>query len=355
MKVGIIGATGYTGLSLLRDLAGRPSTEVTLVTSRKEAGGKLIKIHPSLAGYPGYRELILEDPNLLEKIKEKEPARFPEVIFLAVKHKAAMALAPRVLNLGSKVIDLTGDFRLKEKELYPKWYKFEHECPEYLSQAIYGLPELHRDKIKNARLVANPGCYPTSVILALAPLCQEGLIRQGTTIMVDSKSGVSGAGREPSLGNIFCEVSENFRAYKVVGHQHTPEMAQELSFLAKGRISLSFTPHLVPMNRGICTTTYVLVQKVSGLSQITEIYQDYYKNEPFVRLKEQGQIPETLDVRGTNFCDLGLFYDEDEDVVKIISVIDNLCRGASTQAMVNLNILSGAEENLGVNLVALRP
>jgi N-acetyl-gamma-glutamyl-phosphate reductase len=354
MKVGIIGATGYTGLGLLNDLAQRPKTEVTVVTSRQEAGRKLASFHPNLAGVPGYKDLVLENPADLAKIKEQRPDSFPSVFFLAVKHKVSMTLVPKILQLGAKIIDLTGDFRLKNPDLYPQWYKFQHDCPEYLKEAVYGLPELHREEIKKARLIANPGCYPTSVILALAPLVKNNHIKENSVIIVDSKSGVTGAGREPLVGNIFCEVSENFRAYKVVGHQHTPEMLQELDLYEK-KIPLTFTPHLVPMNRGILSTIYVEANNDLKLSKIMELYHDYYQGEKFIRLRAEGDLPQTLDVRGTNFCDIALFFDEFTGILKIISVIDNLARGATTQAMVNLNLISGEDEALGVPMAAFRP
>ena len=355
MKVGIVGATGYTGIGLLNELAGRADVAVTVATSRAEAGRKLVSVHPHLAGVPAYGDLILESPADLEKIREKSPERFPEIFFLAVSHKVSMGLAPGILGMGARVIDLTGDFRLKDPGLYPKWYKFSHEHPELLREAVYGLPELYRDKIRAARLVANPGCYPTSVILALAPLARNRLLSRDHPVIVDSKSGVSGAGRDPSQATIFPEVSENFKAYKITGHQHTPEMVQELEALSEGKISLSFTPHLVPMNRGILSTIYAFARKGLILPKIIELYQNYYKDERFVRFKSDGTAPQTLDARGTNFCDIALYVDEDASLIKIVSVIDNLARGAVTQAIVNLNIMCGLDEGMGIRLAGFRP
>jgi N-acetyl-gamma-glutamyl-phosphate reductase len=355
MKVGIIGATGYTGMGLLNELAERPKTELTVVTSRGEAGKRLTAIHPHLSGVPAYRDLVLEDPGDLVKIKKESPESFPELFFLAVSHKVSMGLAPGILDLGAKVIDLTGDFRLKTPDLYPKWYKFTHESPELLSKAVYGLPELYREEIKKASLVANPGCYPTSVILALAPLAKNKLLKRGVPLIADSKSGVSGAGRDPSKATLFTEVSENFKAYKTVGHQHIPEMVQELESLSGEEIILSFTPHLVPMNRGILSTIYATLNKDLEESELREIYQSFYKGERFIRIMDAGQAPQTMDVRGVNQCDIAIFKDENAGLFKILSAIDNLARGAVTQAIVNLNLISGEDEALGLRLAGFRP
>ncbi|MDR2350961.1 MAG: N-acetyl-gamma-glutamyl-phosphate reductase [Deltaproteobacteria bacterium] len=355
MLVGVIGATGYTGLSLLHDLSFSPDARVTVATSRGERGKRLSEVHPSLAGVPAYRELVLSDPADIFAMKGKDPENFPEVFFLAVKHKVSMGLVPGILKTGARIIDLTGDFRLKDPALYPKWCEFDHECPEYLEEAVYGLPELHREEIRKARLVANPGCYPTSVILALAPLVKNGLLDPGKTVIVDSKSGVSGAGREPVVANLFCEVSENFRAYKVVGHRHTPEMTQELNALGTEKLSLSFTPHLVPANRGILSTIYASLKTDIPAEELRKLCLEFYENDPFVRIAPEGVAPQTLDVRGTNFCDIGFFRDPETSLHKMVSVIDNLARGASLQAMVNLNIMTGRDETSGVPLAALRP
>ncbi|MDR1035327.1 MAG: N-acetyl-gamma-glutamyl-phosphate reductase [Deltaproteobacteria bacterium] len=355
MRIGVVGAIGYTGSAVLGALAGRPDTQVTVVTSRGEAGGCLTDLLPHLSGVPGYRDLVLEDPADLEKIRRDSPARFPEVIFLAVSHRASMALVPRVLALGAKAIDLTGDFRLKSLLMYPMWYKVEHEAPEYLEEAVYGLPEIHREEIRRARLVANPGCYPTCVILSLLPLAEKALLGPGSPIIADCKSGVSGAGRTAAVPSLFSEVAENFRAYKVLGHPHTPEMIQELSTAGGKPLRLSFTPHLVPMNRGIEATVYLDSEKLPPYKEIRDLYEARYRDEPFVRFRPEGTIPQTVDVRGTNFCDVALFHDEGPGILKIVSVIDNLARGAATQAVANLNLMAGVDEGLGLPLVGLRP
>ncbi|MDR2611649.1 MAG: N-acetyl-gamma-glutamyl-phosphate reductase [Deltaproteobacteria bacterium] len=355
MRIGVVGATGYTGAGVLAALAGRPGSEVTVVTSRGEAGRPLVELLPSLAGVPGYRGLTLTDPAGLESQRERDPGRFPEVFFLAVSHRASMALAPRVLALGARVIDLTGDFRLKSARQYPVWYKAEHESPGLLAEAVYGLPELHREEIRRARLVANPGCYPTSVILALAPLAERSLLGPGSPVIVDSKSGVSGAGKALAESSLFTEVAENLHPYKVVGHPHTPEMIQELTLLGGKPLRLAFTPHLAPMSRGIESTVYLDAEGLPPYAEIRRLYEGRYAAERFVRVRPEGALPGTLDVRGTNFCDIALYLDEGAGILKIVSVIDNLARGASVQAVVNLNLLAGEDEGLGIPLAALRP
>ncbi|MDR1394985.1 MAG: N-acetyl-gamma-glutamyl-phosphate reductase [Deltaproteobacteria bacterium] len=346
MKIGIIGASGYTGLELLRILAGRPGTEVSFVTSRQDAGTPLTSIYPTLAGYPQYDRLKLEKPeNLTGRA---------EVVFLATQHGAAMNLAPGLLESGARVIDLSADFRLKSASLFAHWYE-EHKAPQLLAEAVYGLPEIYRESIARARLVANPGCYPTSIILALAPLLKNGLIDLSRPIIADSKSGVTGAGRSLARSNTFCEVQENFKAYKPVGHRHTPEIAQELSNLAESQVLLSFTPHLLPINRGILSTVYISLAKPLSYPAVKAIYKDFYGQEPYVRIRPEGYVPETADVRGTNFCDVNLFEDSVCGLWKVVSVIDNICRGASGQAVANLNIMTGAPEDLGLTNLALRP
>ncbi|MDR1870713.1 MAG: N-acetyl-gamma-glutamyl-phosphate reductase [Deltaproteobacteria bacterium] len=346
MRVGIIGASGYTGLELLRLLALRPQTEVAFVTSRQDAGTPLTTFFPSLAGHPQYDRLIMEKPDNL--------SGRADFIFLATQHGVAMNLAPALLESGARVIDLSADFRLKTAELFQTWYE-EHKAPQLLGEAVYGLPELYRERIARARLVANPGCYPTSIILALAPLLRHGLVDLSRPIIADSKSGVTGAGRTLARGNTFCEVQENFKAYKVVGHRHTPEIVQELSILADEPVSLSFTPHLLPINRGILSTIYISLREPLGVPAFRAIYRDFYINDPYVRIRPEGYAPETADVRGTNFCDLGFFPESSTGLWKIISVIDNICRGASGQAIANLNVMANCPEDMGLTGMSLRP
>ncbi|MDR0549392.1 MAG: N-acetyl-gamma-glutamyl-phosphate reductase [Deltaproteobacteria bacterium] len=346
MKVGIIGASGYTGLELLRILANRPHTEVSFVTSRQDAGAPLTKFFPSLAGHPQYDRLKMEKPEDL--------ADRADIIFLATQHGVAMNLASSLLESGARLIDLSADFRLKSAEVFNHWYE-EHKAPHLLAESVYGLPELYRQQIARARLVANPGCYPTSLILALAPLLRLNLVDLSRPLIADSKSGVTGAGRGLARSNTFCEVQENFKAYKVVGHRHTPEIVQELSFLAGQPVTLSFTPHLLPINRGILSTIYVSLNQPVSVSAFRAIYLDFYANDPYVRIRPEGYAPETADVRGTNFCDLGFFPESSTGLWKIISVIDNICRGASGQAVANLNLMTGCPEDLGLTGLALRP
>jgi N-acetyl-gamma-glutamyl-phosphate reductase len=346
MRVGIIGASGYTGLELLRILANRPGTEVSFVTSRQDAGTPLTTMFPTLAGYPQYDKLKLEKPENL--------AGRADIIFMATQHCVAMNMVPSLLESGIRIIDLSADFRLKSAELFEHWYE-THKAPHLLLEAVYGLPELYRKEIAKARLVANPGCYPTSIILALAPLLKNQMVNISLPIIADSKSGVTGAGRGLARGNTFCEVQENFKAYKVVGHRHTPEIVQELSLLAGGQVSLSFTPHLLPINRGILSTIYLTLSQPIDLGSLTAIYQDFYSNDPYVRIRTGGYVPETADVRGTNFCDIGFFPDSATGLWKIISVIDNICRGASGQAVANLNIMTNQQEDMGITSLALRP
>lgn len=355
MFLGIIGVNGYTGQGLLQALSLNQDYKVTLVTSRGDAGKSLAEANPSLMGVPAYEGLELVHPDFLEDIQKKDPQSFPEIFFLAVSHGASMKLVPRILKLGARVIDLTGDFRLKDKSLYPKFYKMEHSAPELLQDAVYGLPELHREDIMKAKLVANPGCYPTSIILAAAPLAKNSLLKPHAPLIADSKSGVSGAGKRAEVDYSYCELNDNFKAYKIVGHQHTPEAKGELEALTQERVSLSFTPHLAPMSRGILTTLYAQLKDGVTLDQIHKAYLDFYRDAPFVRLRLKEVSVNVLDVRGTNFCDLSMALDEEAGVLKVISVIDNLSRGAVTQALVNLNLMTGKSETQGIPLVALRP
>ncbi|MDR0882541.1 MAG: N-acetyl-gamma-glutamyl-phosphate reductase [Candidatus Adiutrix sp.] len=349
MKVGIIGATGYTGLELLRLLAQHPvRPEVSVITSRQEEGRALTSVFPSLAGLANYDRLHYEAP------AETELAGRADFFFLAAPHGAAMALAPPLLSAGARLIDLSADFRLREAEVFQEWYQ-PHTAPHLLAQAVYGLPELYAPQISQARLVANPGCYPTSIVLALAPLLQKGLTAPDRPIIADAASGVTGAGRGASLGNSFCEVQDSFKAYKVVGHRHTPEIEQELSRLAGRSLTVAFTPHLAPLNRGILATSYVAPAVKIDPEELRSLYLDFYRPSPFVRVRPLGFEPQTSEVRGTNFCDLSLFYDHRSGLVKIISTIDNLCRGASGQAVANFNLMLGRPETEGLGQGPLRP
>ncbi|MDR2724893.1 MAG: N-acetyl-gamma-glutamyl-phosphate reductase [Candidatus Adiutrix sp.] len=347
MKVGLVGATGYTGLELLRLLAQHPRRpEVAVITSRQEAGRALTQVFPGLAGLANYDRLVFEAP--------EQAAGRAGIFFLAAPHGAAQTLAPDLLAAGARVIDLSADFRLKDAAVFAEWYQ-PHTASGLLAEAVYGLPEIWGQALGRARLVANPGCYPTSAILGLAPLARAGLLAEDWPVIVDSVSGVTGAGRGGQPGTSFCEVAEGFKAYKVVGHRHTPEMEQELSALAGRPLTVAFTPHLAPFNRGILSTIYVRLASAPPVEELRAIYLDFYQKAPFVRVRPSGFEPRTIEVRGTNFCDLSLFPDPRSGLVKIISALDNLCRGASGQALAHFNLLNGWAETEGLALAPLCP
>ncbi|WP_243369622.1 N-acetyl-gamma-glutamyl-phosphate reductase [Geotalea sp. SG265] len=345
LKVAIVGASGYTGIELLRLLHGHPEVAVTCVTSEQSAGKNVAAIFPTLRSR---YNLVLEN---LEPVRIAEQADF---IFTALPHKAAMEVVPTFLKLGKRVVDLSADYRLHDAKEYAAWYE-PHMNPELLKKAVYGLPELRREKIAEADLVANPGCYPTSIILGLAPLLKKKLINPAT-IIADSKSGVSGAGRSAKVDNLYCEVNDGFKAYGVGGaHRHIPEIEQELSLLAGKELKISFTPHLVPMDRGILSTIYAAPVGELSSQAIVDLYQDFYKGEAFVRVLPEKALPSTAFVRGSNFCDIGLTIDMRTGRVIVISAIDNLIKGASGQAVQNMNIMNGFPENLGLESLGLFP
>ncbi|MFH1139376.1 MAG: N-acetyl-gamma-glutamyl-phosphate reductase [Pseudomonadota bacterium] len=348
IKAAVIGASGYAGLECLRLLAGHPEVEVAAATSRDLAGERITDVFPALAGRPGgLDDLVFQTP---------DPAALAgraDVFLTAVPHRSAMEMVPRLLESGAKVVDLSADFRFFDPDVYSGWYE-AHQAPDLLREAVYGLPELHREKIKTARLVGNPGCYPTSVILAAAPLVSAGLV-DSRGIIADSKSGVSGAGRGLSLTTHFCEINDGFTAYKVVGHRHTPEIEQELGLLAGQPVIVSFTPHLAPFSRGILSTVYLTLKEKTTPGDIHRAVVDFFRDEKFVRVRKPGDAPHTLDVRGTNFCDLGVFVDDRAGRVKMVSVIDNLTRGAAGQAVCNMNLMFGLPEETGLHGLGLRP
>jgi N-acetyl-gamma-glutamyl-phosphate reductase len=344
LRVAIVGASGYTGIELLRILYGHPEVAVTCVTSERSAGKPIAGIFPTVRGRCNY---------ILENLEPTRVADKADLIFTALPHKAAMEVVPTFLKLGKKVIDLSADYRLKNQDEYAAWYE-PHMNPELLKKAVYGLPEIRRDKIKKADLVANPGCYPTSIILGLAPLLKGGII-DTSSIIADSKSGVSGAGRGAKVDTLFCEVNGGFKAYGVTTHRHTPEIEQELSFLAGETINISFTPHLVPMNRGILSTIYGKLSEDLTAEMLIGIYEEFYKGEAFVRILQKGDFPSTLHVQGSNFCDIGLAVDKRTGRVIVVSAIDNLIKGASGQAVQNMNIMQGFPENMGLETLPLFP
>ncbi len=344
IRAGIVGASGYTGGELTRILSLHPHVEIAVATSRQYAGKKLSQVYPHLAGIS---EIICENVDIGELVDRAD------VFFTAVPHRTAMDIVPHFLEAGKKVVDLSADFRIDDAAVYEKWYQ-PHSAKKYLDEAVYGLPELNRERISSARLVANPGCYPTSIILALAPLLKNGMV-DTRTIIADSKSGTSGAGRGANVGALFCEVTDGFRAYKVGSHRHTPEIEQELAKLADEDLTISFTPHLLPISRGILSTVYASLRKDIDQQDIRELYQAFYKNEKFVRLCPDGSFPATQYVRGSNYCDIGLKVDERTGRVVLVSVIDNLVKGAAGQAVQNMNLICGFDEELGLETVPLFP
>jgi len=345
LRVAIVGASGYTGVELLRIMKLHPAVEVTVVTSRQNQGTPVEELFPSLHGYA---DLKFTAPDV------GEICQSAEIVFTAVPHQTAMAVVPGFLEAGLKVIDLSADFRIREQAVYEKWYQ-EHSAPELLNEAVYGLPELYREKIADTRLAANPGCYPTSTILPLAPLLNKGMVLP-ENIIVDSKSGTSGAGRGAAVATLFCEVNEGFKAYKVGNHRHTPEIEQELSAAAGRGIRINFTPHLVPMNRGILSTIYCrLSDPVTTTETVQRALEEFYENAPFVRILPSGQFPNVSSVRGSNYCDIGVSADSRTGTLILVSVIDNLVKGASGQAVQNMNIMCGLPQTTALETGALFP
>jgi len=344
LRVAIVGSTGYTGFELIRLLIGHPEAEISILTSRKYADDPISEVFPSLRGRIESR---CRNPSMEEVAEESD------FIFTAVPHKTAMEVVPLFYEKGNRVVDLSADFRFRDHRVYERWYQ-PHTCPELLKDTVYGLPELYRDRIKGARIVGNPGCYPIGALLPLIPLIKGEVIgHEG--IIVDSKSGVSGAGREPSLDAQFCEVNEGLRAYKILEHRHCPEIEQELSGLAGHPISIIFTPHLIPMSRGILTTIYCELTKKETTETLLKWVEDFYREEPFVRVCPLGKFPNTLDVRGSNFCDIGLKVAHERGKLIAISAIDNLMRGASGQAIQNMNIMHDFPEKTGLEVPTLYP
>jgi len=344
IKVAVIGASGYTGLELVRLLVRHPGAELVAVTSREWQGHPVSQVFPALAGIC---PLTFSAPDL------GAIAAQAEWVFTSVPHQTAMAIVPRLLAGDVKVVDLSADFRFRDAAVYEKWYQ-PHTARELLQEAIYGLPELHGYAIGQARLVGNPGCYPTCVILGLAPLVHHKLIELDS-IIADCKSGVSGAGRQTSLTTQYCEVNEGFRAYKVAEHRHNPEMEQELSRLAGQMVPVTFTPHLVPMSRGILGTLYARLIRPYTEIELLNFFQSFYEGQPFIRLHPAGSLPNTIHVRGSNYCDLGVRVDGERGRVIVLSAIDNLARGAASQAVHNFNLMAGLPETTGLDLVPLMP
>ncbi|MCC6303321.1 MAG: N-acetyl-gamma-glutamyl-phosphate reductase [Gammaproteobacteria bacterium] len=344
LKVGVVGGTGYTGVELLRLLSRHPGVELHAVTSREQAGRPVADLFQALRGRVG---LAFTPP---------EPAVLAacDAVFFAAPNGTAMAMARGLLEAGVRIIDLAADFRLKDPAEWRHWYRMEHACPELLAEAVYGLPEINRTALRGARLVANPGCYPTSVQLGLLPLLEAGLVDRGRLI-ADTKSGVSGAGRKAEIGMLFGEAADNFKAYGVAGHRHWPEIRQGLAAVGGGGpVGLTFVPHLVPMIRGIHATLYA---ELSGAAEVDlqALYERRYSAEPFVDVMPAGSLPETRSVKGVNLCRIAVYRPMNQRTVVILSVIDNLVKGAAGQALQNFNIMHGFEEGLGLEDIALLP
>lgn len=347
IKAGLVGVTGYTGMELARLMTHHSSMELVRATSRSEAGKTLAEIYPFLNRLP-LGDLVITQPDPADLASECD------VVFLAVPHKTAMEIAAALLDEGVKVVDLSADFRINDKEIYEQWYATEHTKADLLSEAVYGLPELYLDEIMGARLIANPGCYPTSAILGLAPALSNDII-ETENIVIDSKSGTSGAGRGKNVGTLFCEVHDSFRAYGLPTHRHTPEIEQEISKIADTDMTVSFNTHLLPIDRGILSTIYTKLSGEASLDEVHELYSEFYADKPMVRVLPKGQLPETRFVRGTVFCDVGLVVDPRTGRLIIVSAIDNLCRGASGQALMNANLICGLDIDEGLPMAPMMP
>lgn len=346
-KAGLVGVTGYAGMELARLLVGHGEIELVRATSRKEAGKTLAALYPNLTATP-LAELVVTEPD------PDDLAAACDIVFMAVPHGTAMDMAAQLLSRDVRVVDLSADFRLRDADIYAQWYGLTHREPGLIAEAVFGLPELYADKVKDARLIANPGCYPTSAILGLYPALKNGII-ETSDLVIDSKSGTSGAGRGANVGSLFCEVSDTFRAYNLGKHRHTPEIEQELSAIAGEGLTVSFNTHLLPINRGILTTSYAKLKKSLQIEEVLGLYSKMYSAAPWVRVLPQGTLPETRWVRGTMFCDIGLVVDPRTNRLIVVSAIDNLCRGASGQALANANLMLGLDSAKGLDLAPLVP
>lgn len=341
IKAGIVGGTGYTGVELLRLLAQHPEVEIAAITSRKEAGMKVAEMFPSLRGRV---DLAFSTP-------DEAPLKQCDVVFFATPNGIAMQQTRELLDAGVKVIDLAADFRIQDIGVWSQWYGMEHACPDLVPEAVYGLPEINRDKVKGARLIANPGCYPTAVQLGFLPLIEAGVI-DTSWMVADCKSGVSGAGRKAEVGALFAEASDTFKAYAVPGHRHLPEIRQGLARMAGNEVGLTFVPHLTPLIRGIHATLYAKLTKDVDLQAL---FEQRYANEYFVDVLPAKGHPETRSVRASNLCRIAVHRPQGGDTVVVLSVIDNLVKGASGQAVQNMNILFGLAENTGLTQIPVAP
>lgn len=340
IKVGVVGATGYTGIELLRLLVTHQQVQLSVLTSRSEQGKSVAEVFPALRGYTDIEYVAPDSDSLLAC----------DVVFFATPHATAMHQVPSLLEAGKRVVDLSADFRLDDPSLWAEWYGEAHACPQLLQEAVYGLPEINRDSIKKAQLVASPGCYPTAIILGLLPAIAEGLIKT-EGIIADAKSGVTGAGRKASINKLYAEVSQSFKAYGVSGHRHLPEICQVLNSQTDASVALTFVPHLVPMMRGIQATLYAEYLDTG----IHAVYAAYYQDELFVDVMPQSSHPDTRSVYGTNMCRISVHEEVQTKRLIIQSVIDNLTKGAAGQAIQAMNIMFGFEESAGLLGPALSP
>lgn len=345
IKVGIVGGTGYTGVELLRLLAIHPDVELAAITSRGEAGMPVADMFPSLRGYV---DLAFTDPATAN-------LNACDVVFFATPHGVAMSQAQALITANVKVIDLAADFRLQDTAVFEKWYKMPHSCPDVLTKAVYGIPELNREQIKSAQVIGNPGCYPTTVLLGLAPLLEQGLIDLSAPIIADSKSGVSGAGRKAEVATLFAESSDSMKAYGVAGHRHHPEIHAQLTQLAKTDLQFIFVPHLIPMIRGMLSTIYVKLAEQAKTMDLQALYEQRYQHEHFVDVMPAGSLPETRSVRGSNQIRVALHQQAEAGYLTLVVVQDNLVKGAAGQAIQNMNIMFGLPEATGLQVVPLLP
>lgn len=343
LSVGVVGGTGYTGVELLRLLVMHPQVELRCVTSRSESGRAVADLFPNLRGFTN---IVFTEPDV-------ETLAQCELVFFATPNGTAMKMVPQLLGKGVRVVDLAADFRLKDPGTWKQWYGLEHACTDVLAEAVYGLPEINRAQVKSAKVVANPGCYPTAVTLGFLPLIENNLVDTGHLI-ADAKSGVSGAGRGASVATLQAESAENFKPYAVDGHRHLPEIRQNLAGVAGSEVGLTFVPHLVPMIRGIEASLYA-VSAAESLPDLQELYEQRFKDEHFVDVLPAGVMPETRTVKGANTCRISVFRPQQGNTIVVCSVIDNLVKGAAGQAVQNMNIMFDFEETAGLEQVALLP
>ena len=346
IRVGIIGASGYAGGEVVRLLVGHPEVRVTYLASDTYAGQPLSN---------AFRSLLGADLPICEKFNASVAVEQADVLFLAQHNGWAMEIGPALLEAGKKLIDLSADFRFSDPKVYEEWYETPHNCPDLCKEAVYGIPELRKERIANARLIANPGCYPTGAILALAPLVKHGVV-DTDSIIIDAKSGVSGAGRSKfELGYLFSEVNENLKPYNVASHRHTPEIESELSLLAGKSIKVSFTPHLTPMTRGILTTSYAPLSVEIDTAGLLAISREFYQDAPFIVVLPENEYPATKNTTGSNYCHIGLKVDTRTNRVVAMAAIDNLVKGAAGQAVQNMNVMLGLDERMGLETPGIYP